>query len=226
MTDRTQSSEQTIETSRLAVNGEKQHTDKRVAMLGAGKMGSILIEGLLRSGRFAPEQIVATVQHENRAAKLAERLKIAVSTENAVAASKADLIFIGEKPFTVIAVIRQIKSGLTPEKLIISFAASVKTKAIEDATELLGMPVVRAMPNTPAMLGAGMTALPRGRVPARAGGRFATVQHLQMAASLFDSVGRTVQVDEKHLDGVTGLSGSGPAFISIILEALAEAGVT
>ena len=186
-------------------------------MLGAGKMGSILIEGLIRSGRFASEQIAATVQHENRVAALAERLQIAVSTDNAAAAHQADLIFIGVKPFTVIDVIRQIKPVLTPEKLIISFAASVKTKAIEDATELLGMPVVRAMPNTPAMLGAGMTAL--------AGGRFATVQHLQMAASLFASVGRTVQVDEKHLDAVTGLSGSGPAFIYIILEALAEAGV-
>jgi pyrroline-5-carboxylate reductase len=208
MTDRTQSSSQTSST---------QPIDKRVAMLGAGKMGSILIEGLLRSGRFAPEQIVATVQHENRAAKLAERLNISVSTDNAAAARQADLIFIGVKPFTVIDVVRQIKPVLTPEKLIISFAASVKTKAIEDATELLGMPVVRAMPNTPAMLGAGMTAL--------SGGRFATVQHLQLAASLFESVGRTVQVDEKHLDAVTGLSGSGPAYIYIILEALAEAGV-
>jgi pyrroline-5-carboxylate reductase len=213
MTDQTQSSSQ--QTTPSAADASR--IDKRVAMLGAGKMGSILIEGLLRSGRFAPEQIVATVQHENRAAKLAERLKIAVSTDNAAAARQADLIFIGVKPFTVIDVIRQIKPVLTPEKLIISFAASVKTKAIEDATELLGMPVVRAMPNTPAMLGAGMTAL--------AGGRFATVQHLQLAASLFDSVGRTVQVDEKHLDAVTGLSGSGPAFIYIILEALAEGGV-
>jgi pyrroline-5-carboxylate reductase len=186
-------------------------------MLGAGKMGSILIEGLIRSGRFTRDQIAATVQHENRAAKLAERLQVPVTTDNAAAARDADLIFIGVKPFTVIDVIRQIKPVLTPEKLIISFAASVKTRAIEDATELLGMPVVRAMPNTPAMLGAGMTAL--------AGGRYATVQHLQLAASLFESVGRTVQVDEKHLDAVTGLSGSGPAYIYIILEALAEAGV-
>ena len=209
MTDQTQSSPQATDTN--------SRIDKRVAMLGAGKMGSILIEGLIRSGRFQPEQITATVQHENRAAQLAERLKVRVTTDNATAARDAELIFIGVKPFTVIDVVRQIKPVLTPEKLIISFAASVKTKAIEDATELLGMPVVRAMPNTPAMLGAGMTAL--------AGGRYATVQHLQLAASLFASVGRTVQVDEKHLDAVTGLSGSGPAFVYIILEALAEAGV-
>ncbi|HEY3989270.1 MAG TPA: pyrroline-5-carboxylate reductase [Acidobacteriaceae bacterium] len=209
MTDPTQfSSQETAGTNPI---------DKRVAMLGAGKMGSILIEGLLRSGRFAPKQIAATVQHENRAPALAERLKVSVTTNNASAARDADLIFIGVKPFTVIDVVRQIKPVLTPEKLIISFAASVKTKAIEDATELLGMPVVRAMPNTPAMLGAGMTAL--------AGGRYATVQHLQLAASLFESVGRTVQVDEKHLDAVTGLSGSGPAFLYIVLEALAEGGV-
>jgi pyrroline-5-carboxylate reductase len=219
MTDRTQSSsQQTTDTnSRIDPTSDAGRIDKRVAMLGAGKMGSILIEGLLRSGRFAPEQITATVQHENRAAALAERLKVSVTTDNAAAARDADLIFIGVKPFTVIDVVRQIKPVLTPEKVIISFAASVKTKAIEDATELLGMPVVRAMPNTPAMLGAGMTAL--------SGGRYATLQHLQLAASLFESVGRTVQVDEKHLDAVTGLSGSGPAYIYIILEALAEAGV-
>src|ERR1700748_2355265 len=153
MTDETQSSSQPIDATNL---------DKRVAMLGAGKMGSILIEGLIRSGRFQPEQIAATVQHENRAAPLAERLSVQVTTNNAAAARDADLIFIGVKPFTVIDFIRQIKPVLTPEKLIISFAASVKTKAIEDATELLGMPVVRAMPNTPAMLGAGMTALAGG----------------------------------------------------------------
>ena len=95
-----------------------------------------------------------------------------VTTDNAAAAREADLIFIGVKPFTVIDVVRQIKPVLTPEKLIISFAASVKTKAIEDATELLGMPVVRAMPNTPAMLGAGMTAL--GRRPLCDGAASAT----------------------------------------------------
>ena len=212
MTDQTQSSVETADTKR-----DLTRIDKRVAMLGAGKMGSILIEALLRSGRFESSQIRATVNHEARTAKLAERLKVAVSTDNISAVRDADLIFIGVKPFTVIDLVRQIKPALTPEKLIISFAASVTTKAIEEATELLGMPVVRAMPNTPATLGAGMTAL--------AGGRFATVQHLQLAASLFSSVGRTVQVDEKHLDAVTGLSGSGPAFIYIILEALAEAGV-
>jgi pyrroline-5-carboxylate reductase len=217
MTDRTQSSSPQTSANRFDVSGDLRKIDKRIAVLGAGKMGSILIEAFLHSGRVAPEQITATVQHENRAAALAERLKITVTTDNASAARDADLIFIGVKPFTVIDVVRQIKPVLTPEKLILSFAASVKTRAIEDASELLGMPVVRAMPNTPATLGAGMTAL--------AGGRFATVQHLELAASLFSSVGRTVQVDEKHLDAVTGLSGSGPAFIYIILEALAEAGV-
>jgi pyrroline-5-carboxylate reductase len=208
MADQTQSSFEETKANNL---------NKRVAMLGAGKMGSILIEGLIRSGRFTADQIVATVQHDNRAAKLAERLQVPVTTNNVTAARDADLIFIGVKPFTVLDVIRQIKPVLTPEKMIISFAASVKTSAIEETTELLGMPVVRAMPNTPAMLGAGMTAL--------AGGRYATAHHVQLAASLFESVGRSVQVDEKHLDAVTGLSGSGPAYIYIILEALAEAGV-
>jgi pyrroline-5-carboxylate reductase len=216
MTDHPQSPAPSA-TTEAELRGTSSRITQRVALLGAGKMGSILIEALLRSGRLEPAQIAATVQHENRAAALAERLHIAVGTDNAAAVQQADLIFIGVKPFTVIDLVKQIKPVLTPEKLIICFAASVKTRAIEEATELLGMPVVRAMPNTPAMLGAGMTAL--------APGRYATAQHLALAASLFSSVGRTVQVDEKHLDAVTGLSGSGPAFIYIILEALAEAGV-
>ncbi|HTF70261.1 MAG TPA: NAD(P)-binding domain-containing protein, partial [Edaphobacter sp.] len=136
MTDRTQSSSQqtTDTTKRIDPTGDTSRIDKRVAMLGAGKMGSILIEGLIRSGRFTSDQITATVQHDNRAAALAERLKVPVTTDNAAAARQADLIFIGVKPFNVIDIIRQIKPVLTPEKLIISFAASVKTKAIEDAT--------------------------------------------------------------------------------------------
>jgi pyrroline-5-carboxylate reductase len=113
-------------------------------------------------------------------------------------------------------VAREIRAHLSAKQLVISVAASVPTEMIERALEQ-EVPVVRAMPNTPCVLGAGMTALCKGK--------FATRQHLETATKFFDAVGRTVVVDEKHMDAVTGLSASGPAYIYIILESLAEAGV-
>src|SRR3984885_5431616 len=188
----------------------------RVAILGAGKMGGILLQAFLKSKVLEPEQIVATVEHAERAGQLSAQWGVDVSTDNVAAAEAADLILIGLKPVTVPEVIRQIRPALRPQKLLISIAASVRTTAIEHAADM-EIGVVRAMPNTPSMLGAGIAALSRGQ--------FATQEQLDRAAHLFATVGRTVVVEEKHLDAVTGLSGSGPAFIYIILEALAEAGV-
>jgi pyrroline-5-carboxylate reductase len=159
---------------------------------------------------------VATVQHEERARGLSQKLGIPVGTDNLAAVKNADIIFVCVKPQVVQEVMQQIRSNVSQDQLIISVAASVPTTQIESA---LGMeaPVVRAMPNTPCVLGVGMTALCKGK--------FATTKHLEMASALFEVVGRTVVVDEKHMDAVTGLSASGPAYIYIILESLAEAGV-
>jgi pyrroline-5-carboxylate reductase len=190
--------------------------DKRIAVLGAGKMGGILLQALLKKGLLSPKLTQATVQHAERALALADKLKIAVGTDNAAAVRGADIVFIAVKPQVVQEVIREIAPHLSADQLIISVAASVHTSLIEKG--LSGdVPVVRAMPNTPCELGCGMTALCKGR--------FARAQHLEAAAALFDVVGRTVTVDEKHMDAVTGLSASGPAYIYIILESLAEAGV-
>jgi pyrroline-5-carboxylate reductase len=188
----------------------------RVAILGAGKMGGILLQAFLKSKVVEPEQIVATVNHEDRAAQLSAQWGVEVTTDNISAAKNADLILIGVKPLQVPDLIRQIRPALNTEKVLISFAASVKTAAIEDAAGL-DIAVVRAMPNTPSALGAGIAAISRGR--------FANEQQLALSAHLFETVGRTVVVEEKHMDAVTGLSASGPAFIYIILESLAEAGV-
>lgn len=187
-----------------------------LALLGAGKMGSILLQALLRDGPFASTNMIATVHHEERARALSEQLGIAVSTDNAAAAAKADIILIGVKPSTVADVVQSIRGSLTSQKLVISFAASVPTRAIEEGAGV-DVPVIRAMPNTPCLLAAGVTALCRGR--------FVTDAHMATALGIFNTVGRTVVVDERHMDAVTGLSGSGPAFIYIIIESLAEAGV-
>ena len=188
----------------------------RVAVLGAGKMGGILVQAFLKSGLFPSDHIVATVAHQARALSISQQLGITVTTNNLEAAKTADVILLGVKPLQVEGLIREISPVLTPDKLLISFAASVRTSAIEEAA---GAPigVIRAMPNTPSALGAGIAALCRGR--------YVTDEQLSLAQQIFATVGRTVVVDEKHMDAVTGLSGSGPAFIYIIIEALAEAGV-
>lgn len=189
---------------------------KRVAVLGAGKMGGILLNALLEKQLFSSKATVATVQHEEKARTLSKKLGIPVTTDNRAAARKADIILVCVKPQIVDQVIEQIRPSVTKNQIIISVAASVSTSRIE-RTLKRAVPVVRAMPNTPSVVGCGMTALCKGK--------FATAQHLEIASALFDVVGRTVVVDEKLMDAVTGLSASGPAYIYIILESLAEAGV-
>jgi pyrroline-5-carboxylate reductase len=189
---------------------------KRVAVLGAGKMGGILLKALLEKQLLSTKTTVATVQHEEKASSLSKKLGIPVSTDNRAAARNADIILVCVKPQIVDQVIEQIRPGVTRNQIIISVAASVPTSRIERVLKR-AVPVVRAMPNTPCVVGCGMTALCKGK--------FATARHLEIASALFGVVGRTVVVDEKLMDAVTGLSASGPAYIYIILESLAEAGV-
>ena len=188
----------------------------RIAVLGAGKMGGILLQAFLKQKLFAPDEITATVAHAERATVLSTQWGIEVTTDNVAAAEGADIILLAVKPFQIEALVRSIAPGLTGDKMLISIAASVRTAAIEAAAGL-ELAVVRAMPNTPSLLGAGIAGLCRGRFVADA--------QMEQAVRVFETVGRTVTVDEKHMDAVTGLSASGPAFIYIILESLAEAGV-
>ena len=188
----------------------------RVAVLGAGKMGGILLQAFLKNKLLAPEQIFATVQHPERAKALSLQFGVEVTTDNAAAARQADVILLGVKPTQVPALVEEIRGALTPTKTLLSFAASVKTRSIEEAAGC-ALAVIRAMPNTPATVAEAVTAL--------CGGRFVSDAQMAVAQTIFQTVGRTVVVDEKHMDAVTGLSGSGPAFLYIIIEALAEAGV-
>jgi pyrroline-5-carboxylate reductase len=194
----------------------QETTQGRIAVLGAGKMGGILIEAFLKQGLVPRENIFGTVHHASQPRRdfLGAPLKLA--TDNRAATRVANVILLCVKPQTVGAVLNEIRPELSGEKMIISIAASVPTEYIE---RRLGsnIPVIRAMPNTPSMVGAGITAICKGK--------FAGEEHLASARRLFDSVGKTVIVDEKHMDAITGLSASGPAFIYIILESLAEGGV-
>ncbi len=191
-------------------------SSKKVAVLGAGKLGGMLLQAWMREGLLSKELVRATVRHPERARSLTEQLHIEVGTDNTKAVSGADIIFVCVKPQTVQEVIEEIRPHVAPGQIVISVAASVPTSQIEN-TLAKNVAVVRAMPNTPCGLGAGMTGLCKGRC--------VSAEQIALACSLFDVVGRTVVVDEKHMDAVTGLSASGPAFIYIILESLAEAGV-
>jgi pyrroline-5-carboxylate reductase len=188
----------------------------RIAVLGAGKMGGILLQAFLKENLFAAEKIHATRTKAESALALSTQWGVDVGTDNVEAVRQADLILIAVKPFQVPDLIAEIKPALTIDKTVVSIAASVKTRAIEEASGL-DIGVIRAMPNTPSALGAGIAALCRGR--------FVSAAQMELAQRIFETVGRTVIVEEKHMDAVTGLSGSGPAYIYIIIEALAEAGV-
>ena len=132
-----------------------QLPDLHVAVLGAGKMGGILLQAFLKQNLFAADQIHATVAHAEKAIARAAQWGVDVGTDNVAAAQQADLILIGVKPFQVPDLIAEIKPALTTAKTIVSFAASVKTRAIEDAAGI-EIPVIRAVPNAPSALGAGI----------------------------------------------------------------------
>lgn len=188
----------------------------RLAVIGAGKLGETLITGLVDAGKLAPADIRITTAHPERTESLAAKLGVHGSLTNAEAAKGAEIVLLCVKPQQVAPVLADLGSVLTPAQMLISVAASASTAYIEK--RLSGnIPVVRAMPNTPAMIRRGMTAL--------CAGSHASAAHLDQACAIFDAVGRTVRVDEQHMDAVTGLSASGPAFIYIVIESLADAGV-
>jgi pyrroline-5-carboxylate reductase len=190
----------------------------KLALIGAGKLGEALLSGVLGSQFVPVECVEATVALADRprADYLAEKYGIKTHTNNSEAVSGAGLVLICLKPQQVKGVLREIKKDLRNDALLISVAASVTTSLIERE---LGRPVrvVRAMPNTPCLIRQGMTAL--------AAGKHATEDDVLMAREIFGSMGRTVVVDEIHMDAITGLSGSGPAYVYLIIESLAEAGV-
>ncbi|HEY8715051.1 MAG TPA: pyrroline-5-carboxylate reductase [Candidatus Acidoferrum sp.] len=189
---------------------------KKLAVLGAGKLGGILLRAYLKQNLFEAKNVTATVKHGDKAAKLAKELGVNVTNENRTAVRGADIVLLGVKPQVIGDVLSQISADLKPETLVISVAASVPTSYIE---QRLGpqAAVVRVMPNTCSVVNTGMAGICRGIS--------ATDEHIAIARAMFDAVGRTVVVDEKNMDAVTGLSASGPAFAYIILESLAEAGV-
>ncbi|HEV2177464.1 MAG TPA: pyrroline-5-carboxylate reductase [Terriglobia bacterium] len=189
---------------------------KKLALVGAGKLGEGLLAGILGSRMIPVDRVVATVAHQPRADYLAGKHGIKAHTDNRKAVSGADLVLICLKPQQVQGFLHEVKSELRKDALLISAAASVTTGLIERELGRAAR-VVRAMPNTPCLIGHGMTSIARGK--------HATDDDVALARTIFSSMGRAVVADEKHMDAITGLSASGPAYVYLIIESLAEAGV-
>ncbi|MEC7524623.1 MAG: pyrroline-5-carboxylate reductase [Myxococcota bacterium] len=189
---------------------------RKIAFLGAGNMAGALIDGLLRAGACAPEEVMAMDVRAARLEELAERHGIPTSRDLAEATAWADVVVLATKPQVFDRVLPAVGAAVREEALVVSIAAGVSVAAIE-ANMPAGTRVVRTMPNTPALVDAGATAI--------AAGTHAAEDDVALVKRVFDSVGVTVVLDEYLLDAVTGLSGSGPAYIFLIIEALADAGV-
>ncbi len=179
-------------------------------------MAEAMIRGLVRGGHVTPDRVIASGPRRERLDDLHATYGIAVTTDNREVARSANICVLSIKPQIFDKVLGEIGDQLKPGTLVISIAAGVDTATIEAAVAE-GVRVIRAMPNTPALVGAGATAI--------SAGQHASEPDLATARAIFDAVGITVTLEEVHLDAVTGLSGSGPAYIFLILEALSDAGV-
>jgi pyrroline-5-carboxylate reductase len=189
---------------------------RKLAFLGTGNMAEALLKGLLRKGTAAPGEIICAEPRAERRDEIARQYGVTVTADNREAVAAAELVLLSVKPQIVEAVLAGIAPAVGPGHLVISIAAGVPIAALA-ARLPAGTRIVRTMPNTPALVGEGATALTRGP--------HATEADLTLARALFEAVGLAVVVDEPLLDAVTGLSGSGPAYVFLAIEALADGGV-
>jgi pyrroline-5-carboxylate reductase len=189
---------------------------KRLGFLGAGNMAAALIQGLLHGRVLPADRITASDVKPERLAQLHAAHGIRTTTDNHALLRESDVLVLAVKPQVIDKVLTEIGADVRGDQLVVSVAAGVPIEALE-ARLPPGSRVVRAMPNTPATVGAGATAV--------AGGAHAREDDLRIARELFEAVGRVVVLDETLLDAVTGLSGSGPAYVMLIVEALADGGV-
>ena len=198
------------------LNAQHAIRQRRIGFVGAGNMAGTIARGLIESGTCAPSSIRMADPRAPRRAELAESLGVQVEAENAAVVRWADVLVLATKPQVFDRLLPNIAGELPPDALVVSIAAGVHLSTIEGYLPA-GTRVVRTMPNTPALVGAGATGV--------AAGTHASAQDLALVEELFASVGITEVLDESLMDAVTGLSGSGPAFIFVIIEALSDAGV-
>lgn len=189
---------------------------EKVCFVGGGNMAEAMVKGLLNKQVAAADSVIVSEPREDRRRFLADMYKVAVQENNRSAVQQADIVILAVKPQVMADVLREIAPVLSTRQVIISIAAGISTSLI---ASLVGSDkcIIRAMPNTPAQVECGATAL--------CGAAAATSEALALAQKLFDAIGISVVMQESHLDAVTGLSGSGPAYLFLIVEALIDGGV-
>jgi pyrroline-5-carboxylate reductase len=185
-----------------------------VAILGAGVMGETLLAGLLRAGRD-PQDVVITEKRPERAAELGVKYGVKV-LDNVEATTLSDTVVLVVKPQDISGLLAEIRESLRPGALVVCIAAGITTAFVEERLSD-GTPVVRVMPNTPALVDEGMAAVSPGS--------HCDAEHLARASALLSATGKVLQLPEYHQDAVTAISGSGPAYIFYVVEAMIEAGV-
>lgn len=189
---------------------------KKIGIIGVGKLGEAIALGLIKNGVLQASEICGSAKRAASVERIRAKIGIEAIESNQEVARRSDVVILAVKPQNVAQVLQEIRDALRPSQLLLSVAASVTTTYIESRLES-EIPVVRAMPNTPALINAGMTAL--------CSGKYAAKSHLDIAEAIFSAVGLTVNLDESLFDGITALSASGPAYIYVVIESLAEAGV-
>jgi pyrroline-5-carboxylate reductase len=189
-------------------------SERRVAFLGAGKMGEALVSGLIRSGGRSSDEIMVTGRREERARELSDRHGVAATLSNEEATGWARTLVLTVKPQDMEALLDQVGESVTPEHLVISFAAGIRTSFIEHRLQAR-VPVVRVMSNVPVLVDEAMSVISPGG--------YAEDKHLAVAAELLGSVGRVITLSEIHQDAVTATSGSGPAYFALLAEAMIDA---
>ena len=185
----------------------------RVAFLGAGKMGEALVSGLIRSGGRSAEEIMVTARREERARELGDRQAVQATLSNQKAVGWARTLVLTVKPQDMEALLEQIRDHVTPEHLVITFAAGIRCSFIESRLAA-GTPVVRVMSNVPVLVDEAMTAISPGT--------HAEDKDLSVAEELLGSVGRVIRLPETAQDAVTATSGSGPAYFALLAEAMID----
>ena len=188
--------------------------DRRIAIIGVGNMGLALMRGMIDSG-VSPDSITIHNRREARTAAIVEKYGVRGADSNASCVEGADVVLVAVKPQIFSKVLPEIRAS-AGEALILSVAAGITCARIESALSS-GARVVRAMPNTPSVIKEGATAI--------CPGAHATEEDLELAAAMLEPIGKVLVVDESHMDAVTGLSGSGPAYVMLIIEAFSDAGV-
>ncbi len=191
-------------------------TNRKVAFTGAGNMGTALLGGILKAKLCSPEQLMASDPREQRLNELSQRLHIKTTTDNTEAARFGDVIVFAVKPQIIQHVLTEIKNELREDQLLISVIPGITSKAINKLTGKKN-PVIRVMPNTPALVEEGASGMCMGQ--------YAHDEHKEMAAAILGAIGDVEVVPESLIDAVTGVSGSGPAYVFMFIEAMTDGGV-